>query len=78
MFSLVFTYTPCHVERGGVGGSIYEGDCSAWRPGRFTREERTIAPTGEDAEWAPEPVWVLRRDNTCPDVNRTPVVEPTA
>jgi hypothetical protein len=35
------------------------GEWRASHPGRFTPEERTSVPVGEEAGWAPEPVWSL-------------------
>jgi hypothetical protein len=36
-----------------------EGEWPASRPGRFTLEERTPAPSGYEAWWAAQPVWTL-------------------
>jgi hypothetical protein len=55
-----------------IPSALDGGDWSASRPGRFTRGEIAPVPTGQEAGWAPEPVWTLsRRENLASAGNRT-------
>jgi hypothetical protein len=62
--------------------ALVGGEWSASRPGRFTPWERAPVPIGQEARWAPEPVWTpWRGENFCPhrDSNSDPwIVQPVA
>jgi hypothetical protein len=53
---------------------------SASRPGRFTSGERSPVPIGEEAGWAPEPVWTLynTEKTLAPIGNRILAIQPVA
>jgi hypothetical protein len=45
---------------------------------RFTPGEGTPVPIGQEAGWAPEPVWMqgLEKKSSTPAGDRTPIVQP--
>jgi hypothetical protein len=48
------------------------GEWSVRCPCPFTSRERGLVPTGQEAGWAPEPVWTLwRRDKSSTPENRS-------
>jgi hypothetical protein len=53
---------------------------SASRSGLFTTKENPLVPTGQEAGWAPEPVWTLWswEESLAPVGNRIPAVQPVA
>jgi hypothetical protein len=48
-------------------------------PVAFPTGKQPPVPTGQEAGWAPGPVWTLwRQTNLTPPGNRTPVAQPIA
>jgi hypothetical protein len=67
--------TYCGEEVYSLTEALDGGEWSASCPGRFTPRERAPGPIGQDAEWAPEPVWKRCRREKFPASagNRTPI-----
>jgi hypothetical protein len=68
----LINYAPRHKDIWGSGGkaptlltlALNGGEYSASCPGCFTPGEESLVPTGQEAGWAPELVWMLWREKS--------------